>query len=63
MKFREHLAQIVSQLAPEHRVPVAESIRFSDGSPQSFAMELTAAGWDHPDLPVQEILDQMVVDH
>ena len=63
MKFREHLAQIISDLSPEHRSVVVDSMRFSDGTPQSFELELTAARWDHPDLPVQDIMNQMVVDH
>jgi hypothetical protein len=62
MKFREHLAQVISQLAPEHRMPVAEALRASDGTAQSFEQELQAATWEHPELPVQDIMQSMVVD-
>lgn len=62
MKFREHLAQIISQLEPEHRVPVADALRASDGTPASFQQELQCQTWDYPDLPVQDILFQIVVD-
>lgn len=62
MKFREHLSQIVSQLAPEHRVPVADALRASDGTVIGFQQELEAQVWDHPDLPVEQILHRVMVD-
>lgn len=62
MKFREHLAQIVSQLEPEYRVPVADALRASNGSPSGFEQELQSQVWDFPDLPVQRILQQIMVD-
>jgi hypothetical protein len=62
MKFREHLSQIVSQLEPEYRVPVADALRMSDGTPVSFEQELQAQTWEHPGLPVEQILQQVMVD-
>jgi hypothetical protein len=62
MRFRDQLAQVINQIEPEHRTVVADSLRFSDGTPESFELELTSAVWDHPDLPVQDILHQLMVD-
>ena len=62
MLFRKQLAQAISELEPEYRAVVADSLRHSDGTPQSFEMELTAAQWEHPHLPVRQILQQIMVD-
>lgn len=62
MRFRDQLAQVINQIEPEHRAVVVDSLRFSDGNPENFELELTAAVWDHPDLPVQDILHQLMVD-
>jgi hypothetical protein len=62
MKFREHLAQIISALDPEHRVPVADALRASNGDPINFQQELQSQIWDHPELPVDHLLQQIMVD-
>jgi len=63
MKFRDQLARIISGLAPEHRIPVADALRHSNGDLLEFEQELRAAAWDHPELPVDDIMQSMVVDY
>lgn len=63
MQFRDHLAQIVSQLEPEHRLPVAEALRASGDDVMQFQQELQSQTWEHPDLPVDTIMNQIMVDH
>jgi hypothetical protein len=46
----------------EFRVPVSVAFKQSDGTFLSFQQELSAQVWDHPDLPVQEILDKLAYD-
>jgi hypothetical protein len=53
---------IINALDPEHRIPVVNALRLSDGTLLSFQQELTAQVWETPDLPVQDILDRVAFD-
>ena len=57
-KFQQQLNAVMQNLDREHRAAVAEAAEFSDGSPASFELELVAAAWEHPGLPVSTIMDQ-----
>lgn len=51
-----NLNQIINELAPEYRVPVAEAVSLSDGTLASFSAELNSMTWEYPDLPVADVL-------
>ena len=57
-KFQQQLNAVMQNLDREHRAVVAEAAEFSDGSQDSFELELVAAAWEHPELPVRAIMDQ-----
>jgi hypothetical protein len=61
-KFAQQVRQVINSLDAEHRTVVADSLSFSDGTLASFELELTAARWEHPALPVEEIMQQVLVD-
>lgn len=54
--------ELINSLDPEFRVPVSQALRACDGSLLSFQQELAAQTWDHPSLPVQEIVDRVAFD-
>ncbi len=54
--------QMINSLEPECRIPVVNALRASDGTVLSFSQELSAQTWDHPELPVQDILDKLMFD-
>ena len=60
LQFRLH--ELINNLDMEHRVPVSNAFKQSDGSWASFAAELSAMTWDFPELPVQDILDKVAYD-
>lgn len=57
LKFQLH--EIMSSIDREFRIPVSVAFKQSDGTFDSFAQELSAQTWDHPAIPVQEILDKI----
>lgn len=57
LKFQLH--NVMSSIDREFRIPVSVAFKQSDGTFDSFAKELSAQTWDHPTLPVQEILDKI----
>ncbi len=59
-QFNQQLSQVINSLAPEFRVPVADALRASDGTLLSFEQELQAQVWEHPDLPLEQIMQQVV---
>jgi len=63
MRFCQHLSKVVSSLNLEHRRPVAEALDLCDGEAGLFRQELQSQTWEYPDLPVEEIVQQIVVDH
>ena len=60
LQYRLH--ELINTLDMEHRVPVAKAYKQCDGSWASFAQELSAQSWEHPELPVQDILDKVSYD-
>lgn len=56
------IQELLLTLEREFRMPVAKAFKSSDGSFASFASELSAMVWDHPELPVQDILDKISYD-
>jgi len=56
------LQNLLLEIDREFRNPVARAFAQSDGSFASFAQELSAAAWDYPELPVQDILDKVAYD-
>jgi len=60
MQFREHLNQVINSLDREHRIPVSQALSQCDGTPASFEQELQAQVWEHPDLPLEQIMQQVV---
>ena len=59
-KFMQQVNAVIQGLDREHRAVVVEAAEFSDGSQASFELELVAASWEHPELPVSAIMDQLV---
>ena len=52
--------KVAQTLPREFRSPVVEALNNSDGTLDSFQAELSSQTWDHPDLPVQDILDKLM---
>ena len=52
--------KVAQTLPREFRSPVVEALNNSDGTLSSFQAELASQTWDHPDLPVQDILDKLM---
>jgi hypothetical protein len=57
--FEQQVREVINGLDSEHRTAVAQSLEFSNGSPASFELELVAAHWEDPTLPVQYIMGQL----
>lgn len=54
-----NLTQIINDLPCEYRAPVAQAVSFSDGSRDSIRSEIQSLVWEHPDLPVDDILERL----
>jgi hypothetical protein len=46
----------------EYRIPIVNALRCSDGTYLSFHSELLVATWDFPDLPVDQIIEEICWD-
>lgn len=53
---------MINNFPPEYRIPVINALRSSDGTYLSFYSELIGATWDFPDLPVEEIMEEICWD-
>ena len=60
MNINNAVTQLGNQLPREYRKAVHNALSNSDGTFTSFQAELSAQSWDYPDLPVQDILDNLV---
>lgn len=58
-KFDQQFTKLIGSMDREWRLPVAEAFRDSDGTVSGFEQELRAQIWDHPDLPVEDIMHQL----
>ena len=56
-----NIKEVINGLEPEYRIPVQMAYKTCDGSVLSFQQELSAMTWDYPRLPVQDILDRVVL--
>lgn len=55
----KQLDRILAKADVEHRVPIHEAWHTCDGTPSNFEQELYAQSWEHPNLPVQEIMQRL----
>lgn len=55
--LEQKIRYIINALEPEYRSTVTESLNHCDGTLPSFELELTAARWENPRLPVAYIMD------
>lgn len=53
---------MIRDLAHEHRPAVISAWEHSDGTLLSFIEELESQRWDHPDLPVDSLIEQIAWD-
>lgn len=58
-QFRQQLDQVINGLEPEFRIPVITALTACSGSVQDFEQELQAMTWDHPNLPVAELVHRL----
>jgi hypothetical protein len=53
---------VINNFSPEFRIPIINALRTSDGTYLSFHSELLVAAWDYPELPVEEIMEEICWD-
>lgn len=53
---------VINRIEPEHRIPVMNALRSSDGTYLSFHSELVSQTWDNPSLPVEDIIEEICWD-
>lgn len=53
------ISNVVKTLPVEFRVPVINAANVCDGTTESFASEMRSQVWDCPELPVNEIVEQV----
>lgn len=53
------IGNVVSALPAEFRIPVINAANVCDGSIESFCTEMQSQVWDYPELPVEEIIQQV----
>lgn len=53
------VSNVVKTLPMEFRVPVINAANVCDGTMAGFTSEMQAQTWDFPELPVQQILEQV----
>lgn len=56
------ICAVINNLAPEFRSPVTNAARNCDGTYLGFCSELSSAAWDYPELPIEDIQDQVAHD-
>lgn len=57
--FKQSIARVINEVPREFKAPVMQAFDNSDGTYLNFEQELTAQVWDHPELPIQDILDRL----
>jgi hypothetical protein len=56
------ISAVINKLEPEFRSPVTNAARDCDGTYLGFCSELSSQAWDYPELPVEDIQDQVAYD-
>lgn len=56
------VSTVINKINPEYRIPVVNALHSCDGSFLSFHSELECQKWDYPELPVEEIIEEVCWD-
>lgn len=59
MDFKLRVGRVVSNLPAEYRLPVINAVNYCDGTMDSFRVEMQTMAWDYPDMPIDQILEQI----
>jgi hypothetical protein len=53
---------VINNVEPEFRIPILNALTCSDGTYLSFHSELVSQTWDHPELPIDTIINEICWD-
>lgn len=56
------IKSVINNIPSEYRVSVLNALQSSDGTYLSFHSELMGQTWDNPELPVEEIMEEICWD-